>query len=258
MPCSTGVNGTTASTQLQERGARYWHLMQLTPSSERKAKKYALIVRSLITGQPTAVRPKVITTAARPQLIKIKSHLVEPKYANPIIAELRTLSPSGENPVVTAGLDPSITVGLLHAVCLQHPDAEAHRHYFSNNSEGGSTQLDLLSLATTRSPVERLWKLINDVHVVDLIHSPDFGLGQPGDAPGILAGAVPTPETIINGFEQITPQLMALGFAIGKTMLPDHKGVSMHRYSLESFNRVNRYFSANWSNVSPHLCVTIS
>lgn len=65
---------------------------------------------------------------------------------------------------------------------------------------------------------------MNDVHIIDFINSPDFGLGQPGDGPGILAGAVPTPETIINGFEQITSQLMTLGFAIGENILPDHKG----------------------------------
>lgn len=203
-------------------------MMQLTPPSKRKAKKYALIVRGLITGQPTAIRPKVTKTVARPQLIQVKSHLAESKYANPIIAELRTLSPSGDHSLVTAELDQKdkpVMVRPMHAVCLPHPDAEAHRHYFSNKSEGISTELDFFSLATTNLSAERLWKFINEVHIIDFINSPDFGLGQPGDGSGILAGAVPTPETIINGFEQITPELMTLGFAIGENILPDHKGV---------------------------------
>jgi len=237
-----------ATTDLKEKQTRYRHLMQFTPPSKRKAKKYALIVHGLITGQPTATRPKVTKTVARPQLIQIKSHLVESKYANPIIAELRTLSPSGGHSLETAELgqkDTPVMVRPIHAVCLQHPDAEAHRHYFSNKSEVSNSELDFFSLATTNSSVERLWKFIHDVHIIDFINSPDFGLGQPGDGPGILAGAVPTPETIINGFEQITSQLMTLGFAIGENILPDHKGVCMHQCFTESLNNVSRGLSAN-------------
>ena len=255
----TGVGGMTASTDIKEKQTLYQHMMQLTPPSKRKTKKYALIVRGLITGQPTAIRPKVTKTVARPQLIQVKSHLAESKYANPIIAELRTLSPSGDHSLVTAELDQKdkpVMVRPMHAVCLPHPDAEAHRHYFSNKSEGNSTGLDLFSLATTNLSVERLWKFINEVHIIDFINSPDFGLGQPGDGSGILAGAVPTPETIINGFEQITPELMTLGFAIGENILPDHKGVCMHQCFTESLNNVSRGLSANWSNVGSYLCVT--
>lgn len=244
----TGVGGITVSTDIKEKQTLYQHMMQLTPPSKRKTKKYALIVRGLIIGQPTAIRPKVTKTVARPQLIQVKSHLAESKYANPIIAELRTLSPSGDHSLVTAGLglkDKPVLVRPMHAVCLPHPDAETHRHYFSNKSEGNSTELDFFSLATTNLSVERLWKFMNEVHIIDFINSPDFGLGQPGDGSGILAGAVPTPETIINGFEQITPELMTLGFAIGENILPDHKGVCMYQCFTESLNNVSRCLSAN-------------
>jgi hypothetical protein len=65
--------------------------------------------------------------------------------------------------------------------------------------------------------------VFKDIHIVSLVKSPDLGLGQPGDGDGILSGALPTAETVIDGFEQITPQLMALGFAT--SVWPDHKGV---------------------------------
>jgi len=52
-----------------------------------------------------------------------------------------------------------------------------------------------------------------------------LGLGQAGDESGLLAGALPTAETVMNGIVQITPQLMALGYATGKTIIPDHHGI---------------------------------
>ncbi|KAG6805663.1 hypothetical protein H0H92_014527, partial [Tricholoma furcatifolium] len=61
------------------------------------------------------------------------------------------------------------------------------------------------------------------MNIVSLFTAPGLGIGQPGDGEGVLAGAVPTAETVINGFEQITPQLMALGYATGKSIMVDHK-----------------------------------
>jgi hypothetical protein len=65
----------------------------------------------------------------------------------------------------------------------------------------------------------------DDLNLIDLIITPGFGLGQPGNGKGVLAGAVPTAETVINGFVQITPQLMSLGYATGREIFPDHTGV---------------------------------
>ncbi|KAF5354810.1 hypothetical protein D9756_005263 [Leucocoprinus leucothites] len=230
---AAGVTGITTSTKLKERQAWYRHLKRSVPASERKAKKSAFIIRSLIVGQPTTASPKVTKASARPQLTKIKSSLVEPKSANRIIAELRTLSPLGDSDAtIDSGARPdhkgaSGTVGPIHAVCFEHPDAEADQLYFSKSAdEGDDLKLDLTSLSDIGSAwVDRLSDMINDIQVIDLIRTPDLGLGQPGDGPGILAGAVPTPETVIQGIEQITPQLMALGFAIGKSILPDHQGI---------------------------------
>ncbi|KAJ8453691.1 hypothetical protein ONZ45_g19609 [Pleurotus djamor] len=63
------------------------------------------------------------------------------------------------------------------------------------------------------------------MRLIELVKAPNLGLGEPGDGKGILAGAVPTAETVIKGIEQITPQLMALGFATGRAILPNHQGV---------------------------------
>ena len=69
--------------------------------------------------------------------------------------------------------------------------------------------------------------LFDDLNIVDLVATPDLGFGQPGDGKGLLAGAVPTAKTVMNGVMQLTPQLMALGFATGKAITPDHTGMSI-------------------------------
>ena len=61
---------------------------------------------------------------------------------------------------------------------------------------------------------------LNEIHVIYLVtNHPDFvELGQPGNGQGILSSALPTVETVIEGVERITPELliMALGYATGK------------------------------------------
>ena len=75
-------------------------------------------------------------------------------------------------------------------------------------------------------PIDKIAALFNEMHIIDLVNAPDFiGIGQPGDGPGILSGALPTAETVIEGVERITPELMALGFATGKAIMPDHSGM---------------------------------
>lgn len=222
------------SIKVKERQAWYRQLKRKSPVSHRGAQKSALIVRSLIIGPPTASAPKVTKAKARPELVKIKSSLIKPKSANRIIAELRTLPPAGEQGVTVnaaAGTDggpATATSGPIHAVCLDHTDAEEDRLYFSKLKEGVATDninLNVMSLAEVGSAsIDSLVNVMNEICVVDLIKSPDLGLGQPGDGDGILAGALPTPETVIKGIQQITPQLMALGYAAGRSIVTDHKG----------------------------------
>jgi hypothetical protein len=85
---------------------------------------------------------------------------------------------------------------------------------------------------------------LNEMHVVELIKAPDLGLGQPGDGEGILAGALPTPETVLKGVKEITPQLMALGYATGRSLLPDHSGECM-------LFKSNRAFLTNAPGIYP-------
>ncbi|KAF8829251.1 hypothetical protein HHX47_DHR3000452 [Lentinula edodes] len=186
----------------------------ISSSSDKRAKQSALLVRGLIVG-PTASSPKLSSAVAKPQMGKLKSQLMQAKSANKIIAHLRTLSADSAEPKPT---------GPIHAVCLAHPDGEEHELHFSKL--GTTTPPSVSSFAVMNSaPLEALSSLFNEMHVIDLVKSPDFGLGQPGDGNGILAGALPTAETVINGIEQITPQLMALGYATGRAVMPDHTGI---------------------------------
>ncbi|KAJ7072332.1 hypothetical protein C8F01DRAFT_1044885 [Mycena amicta] len=188
-------------------------------NSDKRAKEFAMILRTLIVG-PTndyAV-PQVSKAVARPQLSKVKSELIKPHSANKVIAQLRALPLLDEK----AKACPS---GPIHAVCLAHPDAEEHELHFAKLTEESEDATETLVPNGARTSLQKLASTFNEMHIVDLVTAPDLGLGQPGDGKGLLAGAIPTAESVLNGFEQITPQLMALGYATGKAILPDHKGV---------------------------------
>ncbi|KDR75916.1 hypothetical protein GALMADRAFT_1331812 [Galerina marginata CBS 339.88] len=193
-------------------------------SSDKRAQVSALAVRALIIGPTSSAEPKMTPAIARPQLSKIKSQLMEPKSANKVIAQLRQLPATGE-----LSLNGGHSNGPIHAVCLAYTDVEEHNLHFSKLTPP-DIQRDV-SVQDTRfpgivsAPLDALAGLFNEMHVVDLITSPDFGLGQPGNGEGLLAGAVPTAETVINGVKQITPQLMALGYATGQAIKPDHSGI---------------------------------
>ncbi|KAJ6586918.1 hypothetical protein DFH09DRAFT_238456 [Mycena vulgaris] len=197
----------------------------LSSNSDKRAKESALIVRTLIVGPSSNdyTTPKLTKAVAKPQLSKVKSQLMQPNSANRVIAQLRALpvmdEAAGEGQ--HASKYPSAPI---HAVCLAHPDAEEHELHFAKltpDAHGGSKTVPNVASAS----LDRLTSMFQEMHVIDLITSPDLGIGQPGDGDGLLAGAVPTAETIINGIQQITPQLMALGYATGRAILPDHKGV---------------------------------
>ncbi|KAJ6475360.1 hypothetical protein C8R47DRAFT_1143248 [Mycena vitilis] len=198
----------------------------LSSNSDKRAKESALVVRTLIVGPSSNdyAKPTITKAVAKPQLSKVKSQLMQPNSANRVIAQLRALPVIDDAAVDGKDANP-LPRGPIHAVCLAHPDAEEHDLHFAkltaDNHEQSSNSVPNVASAS----LERLTNMFSEMHVVDLITAPDWGIGQPGDGPGLLAGAVPTAETVVNGLEQITPQLMALGYATGRAVLPDHKGV---------------------------------
>ncbi|KAG6845400.1 hypothetical protein H0H87_009747 [Tephrocybe sp. NHM501043] len=212
-------------------------------SSDKRAKKSALVVRALIIGpsssispsQSTPASPKLTLTStnARPKLNKLKTQLLQPKSANKLIAQLRVL-PEDDH-------ESSSPRGPIHAVCLEHADVDEDRLHFSVLTTTTSTSP--AASRTETSPIDEkaqpnetsffdaplsldaVTDMLSKMNIVSLIGSPGLGLGEPGDGDGLLAGAVPTAETVLKGFEQITPQLMALGYATGKSVWIDHQGV---------------------------------
>jgi hypothetical protein len=165
------------------------------------------MVRSVIVGDHEMVdsRAKSSKPLSKSDLAHVKAQLLEPKSASKIIGHLHAMSASSSD-------TGSTNAGPIHAVCLDAVDKEIHEQHF--------VQLGSVATATTTAISDAL---VN-VHLVDLL-APDMGFGAPASSPGLLAGAVPSAETIIDGFQQITPQLLALGYATGKAITPDHKGV---------------------------------
>ena len=190
-------------------------------STDKRAKNSALALRSLIVG-PTST---LASHNATPNLTNLKSHLLHPKTANKVIANLKELS-SSDDPLHA---DKSGAKGPIHAVCLGYTETEADALHFSKLtplSGEPEREVAISGLPGLFSvPIDKISALFNEMHIVDLVNTPDFlGLGQPGDGPGILSGALPTAETVIEGVERITPELMALGYATGKAVMPDHSG----------------------------------
>ena len=209
---------------------------QKVSKSDKLAKQSALAMRSIVVGSTSEV-PKVSAAAMRPELKKIKTQLLEPKTANKLITQLRQLP----------ALDENHSNGPIHAVCLGHSDAEEQTLHFSKlvPDTPGSISGDVSTFAfpDISDSFDKLAKMYQDMHIIDLIKVSDFGLGQPGDGEGLLAGALPTAQTVLEGVRQITPELMALGFATGKAITPDHTGMSIYEVHLLRFlNTFKAYF----------------
>jgi hypothetical protein len=200
-------------------------------SSTKRAKQSALLLRSLMVG-PSGITPtpsKTTKAVSKPQLSKVKSQLLQPKSANKVIAQLRAL-PVGHGEM---GGDDAQPRGPIHAVCLEYTEEEVDRRHFAQlahgiGETGGPEQVTPApaSANIATASVSALTDLFRDMHLVNLINAPDLGLGQPPDGEGLLAGALPTAETVIKGIKEITPQLLALGFATGRIMVVDHTGGS--------------------------------
>lgn len=175
--------------------------------SDKRAKDTAMTVRSVIVGDheiPIDAKGKKSRPVSKSDLARVRTQLLEQKSASKVIDHLRTMSPTG------AG---NMNCGPIHAVCLDSTDKEAHEQYFAQIESVASSTVSALSAA------------LANVHIVDLLTAPDMGFGAPASSPGLLAGAVPSAEAIIDGLEQITPQLLALGYATSNAILPDHRGV---------------------------------
>ena len=219
-------NTTLPAMPEQEKREESFMPSNKVSSANKRAKNSALALRSLIVGPNSS--PQVAsqnTLALTPNLANIKSQLLQPKTANQVIASLKEL-PASDDPLHA---DKTGAKGPIHAVCLAYTDAEADALHFSKLTPlplSGDREREMSSLPTMFSvPVDKIAALFNEMHIIDLINASDFvGLGQPGDGPGILSGALPTAETVIEGVERITPELMALGFATGKAVQPDHSG----------------------------------
>ncbi|KAH9855102.1 hypothetical protein C2E23DRAFT_774053 [Lenzites betulinus] len=234
----------------------------LRTRSEKRAHASALVVRELIVGPfstPTASLPqgtKVSATGVTSfqRMQKVKTQLLEPKTAQKVIAQLRQL-PTTDEPIVigkthTGAPVTSLPKGPIHAVCLPYTDADAHEKHFSKLDKLGapnpssvhspsaspkakernielstvsSTAVEIASVTATS--LAKLKEVLDGLNIVSLITAPDLGLGQSADHPGLLSGALPSTDAIVNGIEQMTPQLLALGYATGKSVLPSHAGV---------------------------------
>lgn len=192
--------------------------------AQKRANKSALALRAVILGPNPADAPKVTRAVAKPQLSKIKAQLMQPKQAKKVISALHKLPASGDFVEDHA----HCAQHPIHAVCLSHTDAEEDALHFTKLSKE-----DTIRIASSVSDVsppqssalDRIAAAFNDVHVIDLVKPKDLGLGQPASSPGLLAGALPTPGTVIEGVKQITPELMALGYATGHLLQPDHSGI---------------------------------
>jgi len=108
---------------------------------------------------------------------------------------------------------------------LDGTDEEVERQHFAQlKPDAPSETANLFAESVVTANVDSIGSMLGSLHIVDLVGT-DFGFGQPTTDQGILAGAVPTAETVLTGIKLITPQLMSLGYITGHALLPDHKGV---------------------------------
>ncbi|KAG8835315.1 hypothetical protein FRC17_004097 [Serendipita sp. 399] len=223
----------------------------------RKIEKTALVLQSFILGHvptfpslsssPPASkpaskgRPQAVKPPNQAKLGKASNKLLEPEQANQVIAKLRTLPvPDGpELPGIEYAGEHvmSHAEGPIHAVCLDCTEEEAEKYYFSRLRTGDDRALS--EDVPTRRKIQAskgapsiasanlssLVSVLQNIHIVTLVSSPDLGFGQDADSPGPLAGSVPSPSAVSTGMMEITGQLLALGFATSKAVYPDHAGV---------------------------------
>lgn len=95
--------------------------------SDKRAKKSAEIVRSLIVG-PKSISPvsKKTKPLSKTQMNKVKSDLAKPKSANKVIAQLRQLDLDSTPSTIAQ----PHSKGPIHAVCLDSSEEEIGKRHF--------------------------------------------------------------------------------------------------------------------------------
>jgi hypothetical protein len=246
---SRSISGKTSSTPAKPPAPA-------KPPTE-SAKQTAILVKSIIIG-PTDPKAGTVPAVSKQQLNKINSQLTDNKKANEIISHLRTLSVGDDKaagqPIHavclayteeeadrrhfsllapgggTATAEPTEEAKPAPTEAAKAEPTEAAK---AEPTEAAKTEPPqavlapipaLVSPKTVTSEISALQDMWSNMHVINLITAPGLGLGQPGDGAGLLAGAVPTAATIIEGIDQITPQLMSIGFAAGKAIVISHAG----------------------------------
>ncbi|OSX66389.1 hypothetical protein POSPLADRAFT_1177860 [Postia placenta MAD-698-R-SB12] len=198
--------------------------------SEKQAQQSALLLRELIVGPSSNASAKTKTHAmSNAEVEKVKAQLARPQSANKVIAQLRQLSSSDEPVVVGTGPNgetlTALPKGPIHAVCLPYTDAEAHDRHFAQLTKDKAAAAQPATASVANASITTLKTVFSEINLVSLVTTPDLGLGGAPDGPGLLSGALPSAQVIIQGIEQITPQWLALGYATGKAVLPDHAGI---------------------------------
>ena len=179
-----------------------------------------------------------------PQTIqKVQNQLLTPKEANKVIAKLRTINPE-ESPNPPTHKHPQLQHAHphkdgerpIHAVCLDCTDEEAAKYHFSklattpevemrNSREGPAPSPTPSETSFAFADITTIVPVLRSMKLVTLVTAPDLGFGQPPDTPGLLAGSVPSAQAFAEGLQEVTGQLMALGFATSKVVFPNHTGV---------------------------------
>lgn len=84
----------------------------------------------------------------------------------------------------------------IHAVCLNCSDEEANEKWFSklplSTVNGVPEQESTPTPSVAQADVKSLESFFQQISLLSLIETPDFGIGQPADGKGILAGSIPT------------------------------------------------------------------
>jgi len=184
---------------------------------------------------------------AGPQTIqKVQNQLLTPKQANKVIAKLRTIDPAEESPDPPPHKHPQLQhmhkrkpgERPIHAVCLDCTDEEADEYHFSKLATTREVEMRNSRMNPTLAPspksgetsfafadITTIVPVLRSMKLVTLVTAPDLGFGQPPDSPGLLAGSVPSVQAFAEGLQEMTGQLMALGFATSKVVFPNHAGV---------------------------------
>ena len=196
---------------------------------------------SVTTSSKKPIQPPKPKPAGPQTIQKVQNQLLVPKEANKVIAKLRTINPE-ESPNPTSHkhtqLQHTHRAGErpIHAVCLDCTDEEADKYHFSklattpeveirNTRKQPAPSLKPSETSFAFADITTIVPVLRSMKLVTLVTAPDLGFGQPPDSPGLLAGSVPSSQAFAEGLQEVTGQLMALGFATSKAVFPSHAGV---------------------------------